>query len=79
MNKQDTTPEAGAGLRECLDDLATRLILDGGDRLPELAAALAQLARQAGGAGYVEAARIAGELSAGPPVVAQLQEGLARL
>lgn len=79
MNKQDETSETGAGLRECLDDLATQLILGGSDRLPELAAALAQLGRQAGDAGYGEAARIANELSAGPPVVAQLQEELARL
>ncbi|MGD0580720.1 MAG: chemotaxis protein CheA, partial [Bryobacteraceae bacterium] len=79
MSKQNTTPEAGAGLRESVDDLATRLMLDGGDRAPELAAALAQIARQAGDAGYGEAARIAGELAAGPPVVAQRQNGLARL
>ncbi|MGA8580142.1 MAG: chemotaxis protein CheW [Bryobacteraceae bacterium] len=76
MSKQNTTPEGGAGLRECL---ATQLILGGSDRLPELAAALAQLARQAGDAGYSEAARVAQELSEGPPLVAQLQEGLARL
>lgn len=79
MKKKDTTSEAGAALRECLDDLAIRLMLGGSDRLPEQAAALARIARQACDAGYGEAARIAGELSAGPPVVAQLQEGLARL
>jgi two-component system, chemotaxis family, sensor kinase CheA len=78
-------PETESLLRERIDDLSTRLLLNepasealGGG--PEtFLAALAELSRQAGDAGYVEAARIAGELSAGPPVVAQLQDGLARL
>jgi two-component system chemotaxis sensor kinase CheA len=76
-------PETEAHLRERIDDLSTRLLIgdaevsSGG---PEtFLAALAELGRQAGDAGYDEAARIAGELSAGPPVAAQLLEGLARL
>jgi len=87
MNKQDEIPEAGVGLRQCVDDLAMQLILGGSgdDRLPELAATLAQIGRQSGEAGYGEAARVARELSASlsadlaGPVAAQLQEGLARL
>ena len=78
-------PEIESLLRERIDDLSTRLLIEEAD--PEASggspetflAALAELGRQAGDAGYVEAARIAGEVSAGPPVVAQLQEGLARL
>src|SRR5208283_712593 len=78
-------PETESLLRERIDDLSTRLLI--GDTCPGTSgggpetflAALAELGRQAGDAGYVEASRIAGELSAGPPVVAQLQEGLARL
>ncbi|MBI4874101.1 MAG: chemotaxis protein CheW [Acidobacteria bacterium] len=86
MSRQDETSEAGLDLRQGLDDLATRLILSGGDRLPELAAALARIGRQAREAGYGEAARIAGELSAsldadpnGQPAQGWLQDGLARL
>jgi two-component system chemotaxis sensor kinase CheA len=78
-------PEIESLLRERIDDLATRLLIEepgpeawGGG--PEtFLGPLAELGRQAGEAGYGEAARIAGELSAGPPVVARLQEGLARL
>ena len=78
-------PEMELLLRERIDDLSTRLLIEepglevlGGG--PEtFLAALAELGRQASDAGYVEAARIAGELSAGPPVLAQVQEGLARL
>jgi two-component system chemotaxis sensor kinase CheA len=78
------SPDIQSLLRERIDDLSTRLLIEGpgSDALdgPEtFLAALAELSRQAGDAGYGGAARIAEELSAGPPVVAQLQEGLARL
>jgi len=78
-------PEIEPLLRDRIDDLLTRLLIE--EPGPEalgggpgtFLAALAELGRQAGDGGYGEAARIAGELSAGPPVVGQLQEGLARL
>src|SRR5271169_3614851 len=75
-------PEMESLLRERIDDLSTRLLIegpgaDGGSETFQ--AALAELSRQAGGAGYRLAARIAGELSASPPLAAELQEGLARL
>jgi len=78
-------PEIELLLRERIDDLSTRLLIEepGPEALgsgPEtFLATLAELGRQAGDAGYVEAARIAVKLSAGPPVVGQLREGLARL
>jgi len=78
-------PEMESLLRERIDDLSTRLMIEGpgaeasGDGSPTFQAALAELAKQAGDAGYGGAARIAGELSASPPVAAELQEGLARL
>lgn len=76
-------PEIEPLLRERIDDLSTRLLL--GDVGPgacgpeTFLADLAQLARDAGDAGFGEAARIAGELSAGPLLVAQLKEGLVQL
>jgi two-component system chemotaxis sensor kinase CheA len=78
-------PEMESLLRERIDDLSTRLLIEGpgteaqGDGSDNFLAALAELGRQAGAAGYSGAARIAGALAAGPPVAADLQEGLARL
>ncbi len=78
-------PEIESLLRERIDDLSTRLLIEepglealGGGPAPYLAA-LAEIGRQAAEAGYGEAARIAGELAAGPPAVAQIQGGLVRL
>ncbi len=78
-------PEIESLLRERIDDLSTRLLIE--EPGPEalgggpgtFLAVLAELGRQAGDAGYGEAARVAQELSEGQPLVAQLQEGLARL
>ena len=76
-------PEMESLLRERIDDLSTRLMIEGpgaeasGKGSRTFQAALEELARQAGEAGYGGAARIAGELSASPP--AELREGLARL
>ena len=58
-------------LRERIDDLSTRLLIEGadqeepGDGATAFVEALAALARQASDAGYGEAARVANELSAG--------------
>src|ERR1700690_3273473 len=65
-------PEIESLLRDRIDDLSP------GSPQP-FQAALAELGRQAGEAGYGGAARIAGELSASPPLTADLQEGLAPL
>src|SRR5437588_9096202 len=78
-------PEIQSLLRERIDDLSTRLLIgdtgvpaSGGD--PEdFLAALVEIARQAGDAGYGEAARVAQELSDGAPEMALLQDGLVRL
>ncbi len=78
-------PEMESLLRERIDDLSTRLMIEGpgaeapGGGSQTFQAALAELARQAGDAGFGGAARIAGELSASPPVAAELREGLTRL
>ena len=59
-------------LRERIDDLSTRLLIEApdgkasGDRAAAFADALAELARQAEEAGYGEAARVATELSDAP-------------
>jgi two-component system chemotaxis sensor kinase CheA len=77
--------EKESDLRERIDDLSTRLLIgvsgprSPGGSLKRFKAALADLARQAGDAGYGEAARIAQELSAGRPAMSRLQEGLVRL
>jgi two-component system chemotaxis sensor kinase CheA len=59
----ETVDRAGTDLRlrEQIDELATRLILDGASR--DLAAALAQLSEQIGQSGCPEAARIASGLA----------------
>ena len=78
-------PEIESLLRDRIDDLSTRLLIEGPGAETSTGgsqtfqAALAELGRQAGEAGYGGAARIAGELSASPPLTADLQEGLARL
>ena len=78
-------PEMESLLRERIDDLSTRLLIEGpgaeasAGGSQTFQAALAELAKQAGDAGYGGAARIARELSASPSVAADLQDGLARL
>lgn len=74
-------------LRERIDDLSTRLLLLAGEPGAEalagdaeaFLAALVELGRRAGEAGYDEVARIAGELSAELPPTAELEDSLARL
>jgi two-component system chemotaxis sensor kinase CheA len=78
-------PETESLLRERIDDLSTRLLIEGpgleavGGGAETFLTEIAKLGSQAGGAGYGGAARIASELSAGPPLLARLQDGLARL
>jgi len=78
-------PETESLLRERIDDLSTRLLIEGpgleavGGGAETFLTEIAKLGSQAGDAGYGGAARIASELSAGPPVLARLQDGLARL
>ncbi len=78
-------PEIVPLLRERIDDLSTRLLIGGEGAGASSAdpksvlAALAELGRQAGDAGYSEAARIAAELSSGAPASEDLHEGLTRL
>jgi two-component system chemotaxis sensor kinase CheA len=78
-------PEIELLLREQIDDLSTRLLMaepDGeasGDWQTPFLTAFGQLARQAGEAGYDEAALIAAGLSAGGCPLAEFEEGLARL
>src|SRR5947199_4897566 len=79
------TLETESLLRERIDDLSTQMLIAASDGqasggCPDtFPAALAELARQAAAFGYPEAARIAAELSAGPPAASQIQNGLARL
>ena len=78
-------PEAESLLREQIDDLSTRLLIEGpgpqdsGSGPGSFLTALAEFGRQAAEAGYGEAASLVDELSAGPLAAARLQEGLVRL
>jgi two-component system chemotaxis sensor kinase CheA len=78
-------PEAESLLREQIDDLSTRLLIEGpgpqdsGSGQGSFLTALAEFGRQAAEAGYGEAASLVDELSAGPLAAARLQEGLVRL
>ncbi|MCC6262665.1 MAG: chemotaxis protein CheA [Bryobacterales bacterium] len=77
--------EMAPRLRERIDDLSTRLLIGNGDNgaagagAESVPAILAELSRQAGDAGYLEASRIAAELSAGGSASGDLEQGLARL
>ncbi len=81
MPNSDMAPR----LRERIDDLSTRLLIGDGNAgatgagAESVLAALAELGREAGEAGYAEASRIAAELSAGGSAPGDLQRGLARL
>jgi len=70
-------------LRERIDDLSTRLLMEAPDGEPSgpatFADALAEMAGHANDAGYFEAARIATELSVAGGDAGSLEEGLARL